>query len=416
LEPEGLNDAQRERYARHLVLPDVGEKGQVRLLGASVLVVGAGGLGSPALLYLSAAGVGKIGIVDHDVVRVSNLQRQIIHSTAMTGDSKVSSAAGRISELNPDVHVEAIEQKLTHENALSIIEGYDVVLDGEIYPSVSGHHTLIEFVEDDLWVEDLGSRNGTYVDGETITRTKVNLGTQIQLGTIGPRFAVVSSEPLSQTMFVDPKSVRAAVGSVSESKVEEMVQSRARRTYLRVTLLSAVLIALLGWWGTNAMRTSSDEISASLEEASAAQRERDAQVADELRLARGVIERLQELNTLREEERIESERNRETLALALKSRVDERESAAVALSDRLGALEGDNEQGEEIQRLSRMIEETQAELREARTQLTSFNPVNLEQARLAGVSHVRRTVVLLEVEVALVNSETMESPIPVPVV
>jgi S1-C subfamily serine protease len=195
---------------------------------------------------------------------------------------------------------------------------------------------------------------------------------------------------------------------VSESKVEEMVQSRARRTYLRVTLLSAALIALLGWWGTNAMRTSSDEISASLEEASAAQRERDAQVADELRLARGVIERLQELNTLREEERIESERKRETLALALKSRVDERESAAVALSDRLGALEGDNEQGEEIQRLSRMIEETQAELREARTQLTSFNPVNLEQARLAGVSHVRRTVVLLEVEVALVNSETME--------
>jgi S1-C subfamily serine protease len=287
-------------------------------------------------------------------------------------------------------------------------EDNDVVLDGEIYPSVSGHHTLIEFVEDELWVEDLGSRNGTYVNGETITRTRVNLGTQIQLGTIGPRFAVVSSEPLSQTMFVDPKSVRAAVGSVSESKVEDMVQSRARRTYLRVTLLSALLVALLGWWGTNLMRTSSDEISASLEEASAAQRERDAQVADELRLARGVIERLQELNTLREEERVESERKRENLALALKSRVDERESAAITLSERLGALEGDNEQGEEIQRLSRMIEETQAELREARTQLTSFNPVNLEQARLAGVSHVRRTVVLLEVEVALVNSETME--------
>jgi len=130
LEPEGLNDAQRERYARHLVLPNVGEKGQMRLLEASVLVVGAGGLGSPALLYLSAAGVGKIGIMDHDVVNVSNLQRQIIHSTVMIGDSKVSSAAGRISEHNPDVHVEAIEQKLTHENALSVIGGYDVVLDG----------------------------------------------------------------------------------------------------------------------------------------------------------------------------------------------------------------------------------------------------------------------------------------------
>ncbi len=130
LEPEGLNDAQRERYARHLVLPDVGEKGQVRLLGASVLVVGAGGLGSPALLYLSAAGVGKIGIMDHDMVNMSNLQRQIIHNTSAIGNSKASSAATRISELNPEIQVEAIEQKLTHDNALSVIEGYDVVLDG----------------------------------------------------------------------------------------------------------------------------------------------------------------------------------------------------------------------------------------------------------------------------------------------
>ena len=284
----------------------------------------------------------------------------------------------------------------------------DVVLDPEVYPSVSGHHALIEFVDGALWVEDLGSRNGTFVNGETVERTRVDLGAQIQLGSIGPRFAVVSSEPLSQTMFVDPKSVQAAIGSVSESKVEEMVQNRARRTYLRVTLLSAVLIVLLGWWGRNAMRTSSDEMSASLEEASTAQRERDAQVADELRLARGVIERLQELNTLREEERIESERKRETLALALKSRVDERESAAIALSERLGALEGDNAQQEEIQRLSRLIAETQAELTEARTQLTFFDPVILEQSRLAGVSRVRRTVVLLEVEVALVNSENAE--------
>ncbi|MDP6662182.1 MAG: molybdopterin-synthase adenylyltransferase MoeB [Candidatus Thalassarchaeaceae archaeon] len=127
---DGLDGAQRERYARHLVLPDVGEEGQSRLLGASVLVVGAGGLGSPALLYLAAAGVGKIGIVDLDVVSVSNLQRQIIHSTSTIGDSKASSAARRVSDLNPDVLVEAIEQRLDHGNALDIIKRYDVVLDG----------------------------------------------------------------------------------------------------------------------------------------------------------------------------------------------------------------------------------------------------------------------------------------------
>jgi adenylyltransferase/sulfurtransferase len=128
--PDGLDEAQRERYARHLVLPDVGEEGQSRLLEASVLVVGAGGLGSPALLYLAAAGVGKIGIVDHDVVSLSNLQRQIIHSTSTVGESKASSAARRVSDLNPDVLVEAIEQRLDHDNALGIIERYDVVLDG----------------------------------------------------------------------------------------------------------------------------------------------------------------------------------------------------------------------------------------------------------------------------------------------
>ncbi|MBJ75875.1 MAG: hypothetical protein CMJ98_02550 [Planctomycetes bacterium] len=300
--------------------------------------------------------------------------------------------------------IEPSRERLT----LGRSEDNDVVLDGELYPSVSGHHTLVEFVEGELWVEDLGSRNGTYIDGETITRTTINLGTQIQLGTIGPRFAVVSSEPLSQTMFVDPKAMQATMGKVSEKQVHELVQRRAVRTYVGVTVLCVALAAVLFWWTRDAMRTNKGEMTATMEEANTAQRERDAQVSDELRLARGVIKQLQELNAIHEEERIERERERESLTQALKERVEERENAAEALGERLVALEGTDEQGEEIRRLSRLIEETQADLREARTQLTSFNPVNLEQARLAGVSHVRRTVVLLEVEVALINSETME--------
>jgi len=209
-------------------------------------------------------------------------------------------------------------------------------------------------------------------------------------------------------MFVDPKALRATMGKVSEKQVHELVQRRALKTYVGVTILSAAFVAALFWWTRDAMRTNKGEITASLEEANTAQRERDVQVHDELRLARGVIEQLQELNAIHEKERIEREREREGLTQTLKERVQERENAAEALGERLVALEGSDEQGEEIRRLSRLITETQADLREARTQLTAFNPVNLEQARLAGVSHVRRTVVLLEVEVALVNSETME--------
>lgn len=125
-----LEESQRERYSRHLVLPDVGEEGQLRLLNASVLVVGAGGLGSPALLYLAAAGMGKIGIIDHDVVSISNLQRQIIHSMGSLGDNKASSAAMRIVDLNEDIAVEVIEKKLTSENAINIIQDYDIIVDG----------------------------------------------------------------------------------------------------------------------------------------------------------------------------------------------------------------------------------------------------------------------------------------------
>jgi molybdopterin/thiamine biosynthesis adenylyltransferase/rhodanese-related sulfurtransferase len=126
LEPE-----QRRRYSRHLLIPEVGEEGQVKLLDSRVLLIGAGGLGSPASLYLAAAGVGTLGIVDADVVDETNLQRQIVHSTARLGEPKVRSAAETIEALNPDVQVVQFEERLTSENADRIIgAGWDVIVDG----------------------------------------------------------------------------------------------------------------------------------------------------------------------------------------------------------------------------------------------------------------------------------------------
>jgi adenylyltransferase/sulfurtransferase len=118
------------RYSRHLILPDVGMEGQRKLKAARVLLIGAGGLGSPAALYLAAAGVGTIGIVDFDVVDKTNLQRQIIHGTQGVGVPKLDSARERIEDLNPNVHVEAFETRLTSENALDILSGFDIVADG----------------------------------------------------------------------------------------------------------------------------------------------------------------------------------------------------------------------------------------------------------------------------------------------
>lgn len=125
-----FSDTQLHRYARHIVLPEVGGAGQARLLRSRVLVVGAGGLGSPLLLYLAAAGVGTIGVIDDDVVDRSNLQRQIIHDEAGLGTPKVASAAARIQALNPDVTVEMHKTRLTRDNALELVGLYDVVADG----------------------------------------------------------------------------------------------------------------------------------------------------------------------------------------------------------------------------------------------------------------------------------------------
>ncbi|NNM32579.1 MAG: molybdopterin-synthase adenylyltransferase MoeB [Gemmatimonadetes bacterium] len=125
-----LTGAEMGRYSRHLVLPEVGVEGQERLKAARVLVVGAGGLGSPAAMYLAAAGVGTVGLVDADVVDVTNLQRQILHGTGGVGRPKVASGQERLIDINPHVDIEAHPVRLTSENALDLVRGYDVVVDG----------------------------------------------------------------------------------------------------------------------------------------------------------------------------------------------------------------------------------------------------------------------------------------------
>ena len=128
--PRMLDASQRDRYARHLILSEVGEEGQTKLLDSKVLCIGAGGLGSPALLYLAAAGVGTIGIVDADRVEASNLQRQVVHNTDRLGMLKVESAQEAVSKLNPDVKVEALSYRIDASNAKELVNNYDVVIDG----------------------------------------------------------------------------------------------------------------------------------------------------------------------------------------------------------------------------------------------------------------------------------------------
>ena len=126
----GVTAGGDSRYARHHALPEVGPEGQLKLQEASALVIGAGGLGSPALLYLAAAGIGRIGLIDDDTVDLTNLQRQVLHSTSEVGESKAASAERRLTDLNPEISVEAIEGRLDVTNALAIIQRFDIVIDG----------------------------------------------------------------------------------------------------------------------------------------------------------------------------------------------------------------------------------------------------------------------------------------------
>lgn len=125
-----FTDEQQQRYSRHIILKEVGGKGQMKLAQAKVLLIGAGGLGSPAALYLAAAGIGTIGLVDGDVVDLSNLQRQILHSTATIGQPKVESGRRTLSAINPDITVKTYHQHVDSDNILALVSQYDIVLDG----------------------------------------------------------------------------------------------------------------------------------------------------------------------------------------------------------------------------------------------------------------------------------------------
>lgn len=125
-----LSNQEVARYSRHLIMPEVGMEGQLKLKASSVLCIGAGGLGSPVAMYLAAAGVGRIGIVDFDIVDYSNLQRQIIHGTPDVGRSKLDSASDRLNAINPEIHVETYNEALSSSNALRLLGGYDVIVDG----------------------------------------------------------------------------------------------------------------------------------------------------------------------------------------------------------------------------------------------------------------------------------------------
>lgn len=125
-----LNASELQRYSRHLLIPEIGEEGQHKLKASSALLIGAGGLGSPAGMYLAAAGVGRIGVVDYDAVDISNLQRQVLHDTAGLGAAKVASAAARLKEINPEIEIETYKTALDSSNALEIARGYDVLVDG----------------------------------------------------------------------------------------------------------------------------------------------------------------------------------------------------------------------------------------------------------------------------------------------
>lgn len=140
-----LDNSEIERYARHIILPEIGGIGQQKLKAAKVVILGAGGLGSPVAAYLAAAGVGKIGIIDDDIVSLSNLQRQIIHDTAMVGEAKTQSAKTSLARINPEINVTTHNARLSEDNAKDLLSGYDIIIDGS--DSFSTRYILADHAE-----------------------------------------------------------------------------------------------------------------------------------------------------------------------------------------------------------------------------------------------------------------------------
>jgi molybdopterin/thiamine biosynthesis adenylyltransferase/rhodanese-related sulfurtransferase len=189
--PPELTDAQRERYSRHILLPEVGEVGQARLLKSKVLLLGAGGLGSPAAMYLAAAGVGTLGIVDADVVDASNLQRQIIHATSRIGTPKVESAAKYIADLNPDVKVVPYAERLNSANVERIFADYEVVVDG-----TDNFPTRYLVNDASVWMGKPVSHGSIFrFDGQVTTFVSDKAATKLAMPEAGPCYRCLYPEP-----------------------------------------------------------------------------------------------------------------------------------------------------------------------------------------------------------------------------
>jgi S1-C subfamily serine protease len=261
----------------------------------------------------------------------------------------------------------------------------DLELPAEDFPSVSTHHLRLELVEGDLWLDDLGSRNGTLVNGHRIERRQLALGDVIQLGAIGPRFVVVSNSPLSETMFVDPRKM-----GINEDEVHDLVHARARRQSLRIAGLGLVAVAALVWWGLDLAERGRLNREAS-----------DAELADALEL----IEDLRAETREREARGVSLETQRQVHIAALEATVAGREEEASDLRRRLTLLEGIGASTEEIEHLQAELDRTRADLKVAHAEFSKFDPVNLEALRLSEVSRVRETVVLIEARMTLINGE-----------
>jgi len=189
--PPQLTDAQRERYSRHILLPEVGEVGQARLLKSKVLLLGAGGLGSPAAMYLAAAGVGTLGIVDADVVDASNLQRQIIHATSRIGTPKVESAAKYIADLNPDVKVVPYAERLNSANVERIFADYEVVVDG-----TDNFPTRYLVNDASVWMGKPVSHGSIFrFDGQVTTFVSDKAAKKLAMPEAGPCYRCLYPEP-----------------------------------------------------------------------------------------------------------------------------------------------------------------------------------------------------------------------------
>ena len=276
----------------------------------------------------------------------------------------------------------------------------DLELPADSFPSVSTHHARIELVDDELWVEDLGSTNGTLVNGEKIERVTLKTGDVVQLGSIGPRFVVISSAPLSETMFVDPKSLGAGKDNLSTTRFERIFRRRTRVAVLRVAALGTVAVAALVWWGLDLTRRGEKRRQQleQLEQVGTAQ-------GTELEEARAVIAALRRDIEGREEHLAQQEQAREIHVQKLEDAIHASEEEATALTARLVALEKSGASAIAIAKLQASIASTQEDLDQAKTQFAKFDPINLEQARLTGVSKVRDTVVLLEIETSFTEGD-----------